>query len=341
MNELEKTALKVKLQHPKEVADIVKALRKIDGFMYGSAYIKTALDQAFSSGGEIGIFMLDCIVADQIATESGIGKVPLTDLEEVVTKSSLIAQFGSIKYIIESLRNKGLDVSLWTFIGDDDFQYSVSPDYSVANPTVKQALSEQTQALKSNLQLEATTLGASAHVDGWLLQEATHPEILQIRDILFSEICAGLNNSTLPDKVKQRFGSFVNWRTTLVSEAGIDPTSLEKLIWQQAAQELTSFVSQGYLAPKVIDKLKPRLPLIFANTFPDVGTQHLDDECIRFGQKLGLSGYQYGTIHLPGPEKLAKFLGEPKDPNFRPMMFSCGEKVKGSGKERWQQKTKI
>lgn len=336
MKEQEQKVLKIELQHYQQVAETVKVLRKIDGFMYDSLAIKAALDQAFSTG-EIGVFMLDCIVADQVATEGGIGKVPLSDLGEVVAKSPLIAQFGSIKYIIETLKSKGLDVSIWAFIGDDDFQHSVSPEYSVANSAVQQGLNKQIQALGNRLQQETASLGAKAHVSGWLLQETTYPDVLQSRGLLLGEITTGIDNSTLPAEIIRRFNSFVKWRVAVITKADIDPIVLQSLIQQQAIQELVSFVTQGNVAPDIVHKQVPGLPLIFANTYPDVGTQHLDDECVRLGYKLGLSGYRYGTIHLPGPEKLAKFLGEPNDPNFKQIIFSCnGEKVMGEKRGKWQ-----
>src|SRR3989344_2643642 len=292
MKEQEQKVLKIELQHYQQVAETVKVLRKIDGFMYDSFAIKAALDQAFSTG-EIGVFMLDCIVADQVATEGGIGKVPLSDLGEVVAKSPLIAQFGSIKYIIQALGNR--------------------------------------------LQQETASLGAKAHVSGWLLQETTYPDVLQSRGLLLGEITTGIDNSTLPAEIIRRFNSFVKWRVAVITKADIDPIVLQSLIQQQAIQELVSFVTQGNVAPDIVHKQVPGLPLIFANTYPDVGTQHLDDECVRLGYKLGLSGYRYGTIHLPGPEKLAKFLGEPNDPNFKQIIFSCnGEKVMGEKRGKWQ-----
>ena len=109
--------MKNKLEHYQPVMETVKAFKKID-VMYDSDAVKTSLDNAFTLG-KVGILVLDCILAAQIATKIGIGKVPFTDLEEVVTRSSLVSQLGGIKYLAETLVSQGLGVSLWTFLGED------------------------------------------------------------------------------------------------------------------------------------------------------------------------------------------------------------------------------
>jgi hypothetical protein len=290
--------------------------------------------------GKVGILVLDCIVAAQIATQTGIGKVPLADLE-AVAHSSLISQFGGIKYLAETLSSKGLGVSVWTLLGDDDFKYSVSPSYSVDKPEVKSALNNQISALGGNLQSELSSLEVEAITKGWLSQEDSWPEFFDARATLHHGITSGLESGSLPPKVLQRLNSFINWRNQLVYDSGFDPSQYSDLINQQAVQELTSFAFQGHSAPDVIQKTNPDLPLIFANTFPSMGIQQLDDECVRLGKTFGLEGYKYGTIHLPGPEKLAEVLNKPVDPNYKPMTFSCGEKLQGSGKAHWQKKNGI
>ncbi len=334
-----KMNMKDKLVNYPEVMDTVKAFKKID-VMYDSDAIKSSLDHAFTVG-KVGILVLDCIVAAQIATQTGIGKVPLADVEEAAAQSSLISQVGGIKYLAETLSTKGLGVSVWTFLGDDDFKYSVSPSYSSEKPEVKSALNNQISALGGNLHSELAPLGVETVTNGWLSQEDSWPELLDVRTTMHDSITTGLESGSLPPKVLQRLNSFINWRNQLVYESGFDPDQYSDLIKQQAIQELTSFAFQGHSAPDVIHKTNPDLPLIFANTYPSMGIQQLDDECVRLGKTYGLEGYKYGTIHLPSPEKLAEILNKPVNPNYKPMTFSCGEKLQGSGKAHWQKKNGV
>lgn len=323
------------LQHPKEVSDIVRSLRKIDGFMYDSQAVKSAVDTGVSTG-KIGIFMLDCIVATQDVDSSGIGKIPVGS-QEAIALSPLVAQTQAMKYMVELLSEQGLNVSYWIFLGDDDFAYSVSANYSVRNPEIIQAVGEQVEAVGEQLKSFFSPLGVNTHTTGWLEHEKASG-IQSAREQLLDYIFQGSKQVTLPEKIAKRLQSLVNWRIDLLASFGINPQDHLNLIYEQACQELASFIVQGHAAPLVIHQQQPNLPLIFANSYPNVGTQHLDDECVRLGHKLGIGGYRYGTIHLPTPDNLSKFLGEPKDPSAITIVLGCGEKIKGQGKERWRQK---
>lgn len=325
MLEIEKNGQKASLEHPGEVSDVMKSLKRIDGFMYDSGAIKAAIDRAFS-GGSIGLFALDCIVADSTADPSGIGKIPVDDPGEVIERSALVGQAGSLQYVAETLKGKGLEVSLWVFIGDDDFQYSVSPAYTIAQPGVADSLASQMQTLAGATDAAFSSYGVATHVSSWLMEEQKGPEIQEARSSLMDNVKSSVQQGVLPPKAQERLAKFVSWRTELAQMYDIDASNFSDVIQELSLQELVSFITQGLLAPFIIHKTNPDLPLLFTNTYPELGVQHLDDTCLRLGQNFGFAGYKYGTIHLPGPEKLAKFLGQTKTQTAKTIgAFGCGD----------------
>lgn len=311
--------------HKKETIATFRSLRRLDQFMYDSDAIQAGLDVAFSGVGKIGIFLLDCISADLAVTKTGIGKTPIREKQGILERSALVYQTDSIVYLIKTLKSAGLNVYVWNFLGDDDFKYSVSPEYTVDNEQVANLLKKQIELIGNHL---VTNLASadSVTVKGWLSCEEDSPELKANRDALHQVTVDGLKTGVLPEKFLQRLSIFVQYRKELLQQAGLYSHDYDPLINKLAIEEMTSFACQGHSAPQVIHKIEPTMPLIFANSFPNLHTQTLDDVCLRIGNSVGgLAAYSYGTIHLPGPERLAKFLGQTKQVIAKNSFMSCGD----------------
>lgn len=308
-----------KLHHNPKTLSAFKELRKVDQFMFGGELIKSAFDQAFEVGS-IGFFALDCVVSQPTATGDGIGKVPLTDPEVIHEYSGILWQEEPMKHITHVLADAGLQVSWWAFIGDDDFTHSVSPQWSFDNDKVPAAITSQTETLKAKINL----LLEKFELQRWYGEEQSNPQIREGRSSILAHLTAGLKTESLPKQVAKRFGQMKEWRLRAVRASGLLVAEMEQLIEEQAAEEMASFMSQGLHAPSVIHKESPDVPLIFANTFPDLGTHQLDDVCLRYPKSIGLEGEDYGTIHLPGASRLAHALDKSKkvEPG---KMFTCGD----------------
>ena len=315
--------------NPKTIV-AVKQLKKLDAFMYELPEIKKSLDQAFE-GGAIGVFALDCIVAEPHATSLGVGKIPVTDTEAVVGMSPLKYQTEGLNYVISTLCEAGLHVSFWCFLGDDDFQYSVSPEYQIKVPHIRQAIEQQIQVIGDELKTTTKRFQCATSVFGWLIQEQQNQDLLPVRKEIRQAIQLGVEQEALSLKILKRFRGMVGWRKQLLDSSGLTLTAeMEQIITSQSEEELTSFAFQGYAASEVIGRENPDTPIIFMNTYPDMGTQNLDDECMRIVGLLGILSAKYGTIHLPGAERAAKVIGEIERAESKDFaVFRCGN-PKGS-----------
>lgn len=301
----------------------MKLLRKLDGFVYDGESVKDALDQAFDRGS-IGIFALECIIAEPRANSSGIGKLPNTDPATIIHTSPLTYQSEGIKYAVSTLSEAGLSVGFWCFLGDDDFRYCVSKSDSVENPDIQQAVQKQIQFIVNEFQ-DNEAFGCTTSISGWLSQEKDHQDLMPLRTEIKKQLQLQVEQETLSPKIAKRLQKMKNWRMELLGSLDEFMPQSEQIIAEQALEELTSFAFQGLVAPEFINRKKPQTPLIFVNTFPDVGTQHLDDECLRFGGILGVKSRKYGTIHLPGAERASAIIGKSeqgKNKDFA--IFRCG-----------------
>lgn len=308
-----------KLHHNPKTLTAFKELRKVDQFMFGGELIKSALNQAFETG-VIGFFALDCVVSEPIATKEGIGKIPLVDPIEIQKFSGILWQEEPMKYITHVLTDAGLQVGWTAFIGDDDFAHSVSPQWSFDNDKVPAAITSQTETLKAKI----NPLLENFKLQGWYDKEQSNPQIQEDRSSIFAHLTEGLKTESLPKQVAKRLGQMKEWRLKTVKASGLPVAEMERLIEEQAVEEMASFMSQGLHAPSVIHKESPGVPLIFANTFPDLGTHQLDDVCLRYPESIGLGGENYGTIHLPGASRLAHALDKSKKV-IPGKMMTCGD----------------
>lgn len=320
---------KLKDHQPKTI-EIVKRFKKLDGFMYDLPEIKQSLDRAFEIGS-IGVFALDCIVAEPHATSFGVGKIPVTNPEAVIGMSPLSYQSEGLQYIISILGEAGLNVGFWCFLGDDDFKYSVSPEYQIEIPDVRQAIEQQIQVIGNELGKMTAGFQCTTSVSGWLIREQKNQDLLSVREEIRQAIELGVEQKNLSPKIPKRFQGMSGWRRELLASSGLTLTvEREQVITGQAKEELASFAFQGYAAPEVIRRENPDTPIIFMNTYPDMGTQNLDDECVRIAGSFGILSTKYGTIHLPGAERTAKVLGEiERLENKDFVVFRCGD-PKGS-----------
>lgn len=303
-----------KLHHNPKTLDVFKELRKVDQFMFGGENIKSALDQAFETDA-IGFFALDCIVSEPIATEEGIGKIPLVDPAEIKKFSGLLWQKEPIEYITRAL-NLNLNVNWLAFLGDDDFAHSVSKPWSLDDDRVSMAISSQMKTLKESFD--------RFKLQGWHCKEQSNPKIQDDRSAIVISLTEGLQAGSLPPAVSKRLGQMKTWRTNIVKASKLSPVEMEALISAQAVEEMASFMVQGLCAPGVIHQDHPGMPLIFANTFPDLGTHQLDDVCLRYPKSIGLEGEDYGTIHLLGASRLAHALDKSKKV-IPGKMMTCGD----------------
>lgn len=303
-----------KLHHNPETLAAMKELRKVDGFMFGGELIKSALDQAFETGA-IGFFALDCVVSEPVATEQGIGKIPLVDPAEIKKFSGLLWQKEPIEHIASTL-NFILNVNWLAFLGDDDFAHSVSKPWSLDDDRVSMAISSQMETLIESFD--------RFKLQGWHCKEQSDPKIQDDRSAIVVGLTEGLQTGSLPPAISKRLGQMKAWRANIAKASGLSPVEMEALISAQAVEEMASFMVQGLRAPDVIHSDQPDLPLIFANTFPDLGTHQLDDACLRFPKSIGLKGEDYGTIHLPGASRLAHALDKSKKV-IPGKMMTCGD----------------
>lgn len=303
-----------KLHHNPKTLAAFKELRKVDQFMFGGEHIKSALDQAFETG-VIGLFALDCVVSEPMATDKGIGKVPLTDPATIKEYSGLLWQKEPIEHITRVL-NLDLNVNWLAFLGDDDFAHSVSKPWSLNDDKVSAAISCQTEILKESF--------GRFKLQGWYGKEQLDPTIQDDRSAIVTSLTEGLQAGSLPPAVSKRLGQMRSWRTNIVNKSGLSSVEMEALASAQAVEEMASFMVQGLRALDVIHQDQPDLPLIFTNTFPDLGTHQLDDACLRFPKSIGFEGEDYGTIHLPGASRLAHAFDKSKkvEPG---KMFTCGD----------------
>lgn len=307
------------LRHNPKTLVAFKELRKVDQFMFGGELIKSALDQAFETGA-IGLFALDCVVSEPMATDKGIGKVPLTDPEVIHKYSGILWQEEPMKHITHVLAGAGLQVGWWAFIGDDDFAHSVSSPWSLNNGEIAKAITSQVETLGVEI---GQSLG-EFKLQGWYDKEQSNLQIQQARLSIVAHLTEGSEVGSLPQAVAKRLGQMKAWRTNIAKTSGLPSVEMEALIPAQAVEEMVSFMAQGLKAPDVIHQDNPYMPLIFANTFPDLGTHQLDDVCLRYPKSIGLEGEDYGTIHLPGASRLAHALDKSKkvEPG---KMFTCGD----------------
>lgn len=319
------------LHHPKTLA-VYKELRKVDQFMFGGESIKSGLDKAFETGA-VGLFALDCVVSEPVATQEGVGKVPLTDPSDIDIYSGFLCQRDPIVHVTSEFIWAGLQVSWWAFIGDDDFAHSVSPEYSVDHGEVVTAITSQIDVVKYKADelseqfpqpLMFQSKRGTIMIRGWLEAERSDGRILHDRSAIAETLLEGIKKESLPKPVAKRLGQMKEWRHKTVNASGLSATETESLIGKQAIEEMASFMVQGLHAPSVIHKEHPDIPLIFANTFPNLSTHQLDDSCLRFPASIGLIGEDYGTIHLSGPGRLAKALDRSK--KLEPgKVLTCGD----------------
>ena len=87
---------------------------------------------------------------------------------------------------------------------------------------------------------------------------------------------------------------------------------MEPLIEEQAVEEMLLLWCRDCGRRMLFIKEFPDIPLIFVNTFQDLGAHQLDDVCLRYPKSIGLAGEDYGTIHLPGASRLAHSLDKSK-----------------------------
>jgi len=318
------------IELPPEMKPVLKAIHRIDGFPWGGETIKESLAQAASSG-EIGLFILDCLVAQPKATPTGLGKLLCNKENQIIDGSTIIYQQDSLAYLAGVLSHAGLRVSLWVFLGDDDWQYSVSPEFGYTqNPNLSKGIQAQINTIRGYLYTQKGLLanGVEINVTGWLSQELRF-NLFSGRQQILQVIQTAFNDGKLPEKASKRLKQFESFRLQLITQSGLSSGGFQEMINEQTIQELASFASQGYWAPWVIHQARPKLPLIFLNTYPDLATQFLDDECVRLINHLGDYGYrgscQHGTIHLPGPKRLAKFLQGAKIISRGGKMLTCGD----------------
>jgi hypothetical protein len=225
-----------------------------------------------------------------------------------------------MRHITNVLAEAGLQVGWWAFIGDDDFAHSVSFPWSIENAKVFSAISSQAETLKVKID---SSLG-KFELQGWYGKEQADSQIQSDRSSIAVRLTEGMQAGSLPQAVVKRLGQMKGWRTNIVNAGGLPLAEMEPLISSQAIEEMASFMVQGLRAPDVIHRENPDMPLIFANTFPDLGVHQLDDVCLRFPNSIGLEGKDYGTIHLPGASRLAHALDKSKkvEPG---KMFTCGD----------------
>ncbi len=278
-----------------KVAALFAEFSSLDKSMYEPYLIANALDIAFSSGS-LAIFLSDCTVSTTRVTSTGIGKTPSQKQNRVLEKSSVLN--SSLGYLANTLKDKGVDTEFWVYIGDDDYKYSVSTEFDITHTEIKIALEDQIAWIGQTLKTRLKPYGATAIVEGWLAQEETHPEILETRTQFFNSISNLLKSNNLPENIKKRLDIFVNYRKELLNGSSLPVR--DDLILDLAIHELTSLVVQGAYAPLLIQIAKPDIPIIFANSYPYLNTQFLEDEVFRFGQKINPVFPSYGTIHVPG-----------------------------------------
>ena len=203
-----------KLNHKPETIAVMKELRKVDQFMFGGENIKSALDQAFETGA-IGFFALDCVVSEPVATEEGIGKIPLVDPVEIKKFSGLLYQKESIIHITNELIWAGLQVSWWAFIGNDDFAHCVSPKFSIDNTGVATAVTSQIGAVKQEVeamserfaqtimsQFSQQKLGTIKKVGGWLEEENSNEQIQHDHSMIAEALLEGLKKSRCQNQLQ-------------------------------------------------------------------------------------------------------------------------------------------
>lgn len=288
-----------------------KNVRKLDQFMFETRFVKEALSKAMS-GREIGLFMLDCLVANQEANESGVGKNLIISKDQVLAGSAIMYQEEGVNYLTDVLTAAGLKVHLFFYFGDDDYKYSVDPSWAIENEEVKVAVDFQLGILTELALNLFSKSGVVVSSSSWLEQESYNPEIVEMRRLVLEALRAlhsgknlGLSDEIIGG-VNSRIKDFVNWRTAVAGKEGVDlpQEHLDRL----ALEEMTSFAVQGGFVPTLIRQKFPRLPLIFLNTYPELNAQRADDYCVRLLFALKQDKADYGTIHLPGPERLAKFL---------------------------------
>lgn len=231
-----------KLNHNPETLSVFKELRKVDQFMFGGENIKSALDQAFETGA-IGFFALDCVVSEPIATEEGIGKIPLVDPAEIKKFSGLLWQKEPIEHIARTL-NSILNVNWLAFLGDDDFAHSVSKPWSLDDDRVFMAISSQMETLKESFD--------RFKLQGWHCKEQSDPKIQDDRSAIVVSLTEGLQAGSLPPAISKRLGQMKAWRTNIVKASGLSPVEMEALISTQAVEEMASFMVQGLRAVAVI-----------------------------------------------------------------------------------------
>lgn len=290
--------------------DLAKRFKKVDPSIWGFDLFDQTLSAALSCG-EVGIFLLDCLVAEPKMADGALGKTLITDAQTVLVKSGILYQVEPIKFLLAKLAKHGLKISLFTFLGDDDFVYSVSAPFALQHASVQDAVNWQIATIGHQFK---QTLGQMPNVDVQFLSwfQAEQHYLPGVRNGFSAKMKQAVVDGSLPAPVIKRLTDFIGWRQQTVSSAGLNTTAYVDVIAAQAVEELTCFAFQGGFAPAVIQELSPNLPLIFFNHYPDPVVHPLDDVCVRLAGQWGYPTVDYSTVHLYGPEVLAQTL-QPKN----------------------------
>ncbi|MDD3648458.1 MAG: hypothetical protein PHS44_08255 [Candidatus Dojkabacteria bacterium] len=289
-----------------------KSIRRVDQFIFNRSESRRALEAA-QEKGEIVMFSLDCTVATPEATQSGIGKFPSIDPVQIRDTFGPFYQYDTLAYIGEVLSDPtgiGADVHFVVFLHDEDYLYSVSPEFSFQSTATYQALQIQHQIIAGELESQMQGHFSSLSVQSWASIELSHPEIGNSRLKIVETLQTLYLQGALPLHISKQLEAFIFWRKELLAGLAVDFPDSGSVIFDQAVQELASIVLQGYYAPVVIQGLYPDVPIIMVNTFPDLRAQFLDDHSLSFGQVcLGADlPIPYGIVHAPGPERFEKFM---------------------------------
>lgn len=293
------------LNQSEAISYLMHEVRLVDKKIYDPQLIEHAFQQALNSG-QIGFFILDCAVAYSDAKSSGIGKIPSKTQKKVLEKSSVVTKSTSLSYLASTINHVGVQSNFWTFIGDDDYKYSVTPEYGIDNKDVKTSLLNQVNWIKSALEQKLKGLNAEINVSGWLEQEKKFQEIEQFRTKVYQTVTDLHYHGRLPQNIAQRFKVFHDFRKDLLKRSYYFNFD-QDLVLRLALEELTSLITQGAYAASVIRASYPGMPLIFLNTFPDHEMQVLEDDVLRFGRVLNPTLPQYGTIHLDNTRLLPHY----------------------------------
>lgn len=254
--------------------------------------MQTTLQHSFRLN-QLNLVILECLPAYMSHKGGEIGKI----VDVGADLMTVVPAFQEAEEIIELSRvfgQWGINVSLWTFLGDDDYKYSVGESF-------RDIVTAQLMTGIMSNKIADCFAGqfAKLQTNSWLNIEQSM-DLTQQRANVQQKVKQAVEGGGMlgaVGKLKERFAIMLEGRQAYCAQNLL--TLDNEYLVDQALQELTSYVFQLTTMKEVVKNLGGVGPIVFLNTFP--GLNNVDWGVVTWVSSLGLTKDNYPMLGFDNP----------------------------------------